>query len=110
MVNVYKHPQVIRDLIDLATYIAANNMDVSDKFLVAAEDTFKQLALTPKMGRVREFYNPNLANVRQQPIKGFRNYLVFYQTRDADIEILRVLHGRRDIDAILDEDLGEDNL
>ncbi len=109
MGNVYKHPQVIRDLIDLATYIAADNMDVSDKFLAAAEETFKQLAQTPKMGRVREFDNPNLANVRQQPIKGFRNYLVFYRTRDTDIEILRVLHGRRDINAILDEDLGEES-
>jgi|GEM_PF-2839042 len=33
MGNVDKHPQVIRDLIDLATYIAFDNMDVSDKFL-----------------------------------------------------------------------------
>ncbi|MEL6165343.1 MAG: type II toxin-antitoxin system RelE/ParE family toxin [Cyanobacteria bacterium J06628_3] len=108
MGNVYKRPQVIRDLIDLATYIAANNMDVSDKFLTAAEETFKQLAQTPKIGKVREFDNPNLANIRQQTIKEFRNYLVFYRTRDNDVEILRVLHGRRDIDAILDEDLGEE--
>lgn len=87
MGNVYKRPQVIRDLIDLATYIAANNMDVSDKFLTAAEETFKQLAQTPKIGKVREFDNPNLANIRQQTIKGFRNYLVFYLTRDNDVEI-----------------------
>jgi toxin ParE1/3/4 len=93
----------------LATYIAFDNMDVSDKFLAAAEETFKQLAQTPKMGRVCEFYNLNLANVRQQPIKEFRNYLVFYRTTDADVEILRVLHGRRDIDAILDEHLGEES-
>ncbi len=107
MGNVYKHPLVIRDLIDLATYIAFDNIDVSDKFLVAAEETFKQLAQTPKMGKLREFSSPILADVRQQTIKGFKNYLVFYRTRDADVEILRVLHGRRDIEAILDEDLGE---
>ena len=109
MGNVYKHPQVIRDLIDLATYIAVDNMDVSDKFLAAAEETFKQLAQTPKMGRACQFDNPILADVRQQAIKGFRNYLVFYRTRDADVEILRILHGRRDIEAILDEDLGEES-
>jgi toxin ParE1/3/4 len=91
----------------LATYIAFDNIDVSDKFLAAAEETFKQLAQTPKMGRLREFSSPNLADVRQQAIKGFKNYLVFYRTRDTDVEILRVLHGRRDIEAILDEDLGE---
>ena len=109
MGNVYKRPQVIRDLINLATYIAGNNMDVSYKFLAAAEETFKQLAKTPKMCRLSEFDNHNLADIRQQAIKGFRNYLVFYQTRDTDVEILRVLHGRRDIDAIFDEDLGEEN-
>jgi toxin ParE1/3/4 len=40
MVRINKHPQVIRDLIDLATYIAEDNLDASDKFLVAAEETF----------------------------------------------------------------------
>ncbi len=108
MGNVYKHPQVIRDLIDLATYIARDNMNVSDNFL-AVEEIFKQLAQTPKMGKVRKFDNPNLADVRQQAIKGFKNYLVFYMTKDSDVEILRVLHGRRDIDAILNEDLGEES-
>ena len=105
MGNVYKRPQVIRDLIDLATYIAFDNIDVSDKFLAAAEETFKQLAQTPKMSKLSKFSNPNLVDVRQQAIKGFRNYLVFYRTRDADVEILRVLHGSRDLEAILDENL-----
>ncbi|RUT01595.1 hypothetical protein DSM106972_066920 [Dulcicalothrix desertica PCC 7102] len=57
-------------------------MDVSDKFLTAADQTFKQLAQTPNMGRVREFNNPNLVDVRQQAVKGFKNYLVFYRTID----------------------------
>ncbi len=109
MGNVYKHPQVIRDLIDLATYIAEENMDVSDKFLAAAEETFKQLSLTPKIGKVCQFSSPNLSDVRQQPIKGFRNYLVFYQIKEPDdVEILRVLHAKRDVEVILDEYL-EDN-
>ena len=107
MGNVYKHPQVIHDLIDLATYIAFDNIDASDKFLAAAEETFKQLAQTPKIGRLSKFANPNLADVRQQAIKGFRNYLVFYLTIETDVEILRVLYGGRDLEAILDEDLGE---
>jgi len=43
MGEIRKRPQVIRDLIDLATYIAENNLDRSDRFLHAAEETFKQL-------------------------------------------------------------------
>ena len=67
MTSIQKRPQVIGDLIELATY-----MDASDRFLVAAEETFKQLAQTPKMGKRCQFSHPNLIDVRQQAIKGFR--------------------------------------
>jgi len=36
MSEVSKRPQVIRDLIELATYIAEDNLDASDRFLSAA--------------------------------------------------------------------------
>ncbi len=94
--------------IELATYIAEDNLEASDKFLAAAEETFKQLGQMPKMGKSCQFSNPNLAGVRQQFIKGFRKYLVFYRPIKSGVEILRVIHGARDIEAILDEDLGED--
>ncbi len=110
MGNIYKRPHVIRDLIDLASYIAVDNMEMSDRFLAAAEETFKQLAQTPKIGKARSFSHPNLVDIRQQAIKGFKNYLVFYRCIDNDVEILRVLHGKRDIEAILDEDLRDDEL
>ncbi|MEG4427218.1 MULTISPECIES: type II toxin-antitoxin system RelE/ParE family toxin [unclassified Microcoleus] len=51
MTSLQKRPQVIGDLIELATYMAEDNMDASDRFIVAAEETFKQLAQTPKMGK-----------------------------------------------------------
>ena len=101
MTSIQKRPQVIRDLIELATYIAEDNMDASDRFLVATEETFKQLAQTPKMGKRCQF-SPNLIDVRQQAIKGFRRYLIFYRLIDSEVEILRVIHRARDIEDILD--------
>ncbi len=79
MGEVNKRPQVIRDLIELATYIAEDNLNVSDRFLSAADRTFKQLAQMPEMGKLCNFSHPSLAGVRQQAIAGFRNYLIFYQ-------------------------------
>jgi toxin ParE1/3/4 len=38
--------------------------------------------------------------------KGFNKYLVFYLSSDSGIEILRVIYGEQDIEAILDEKLG----
>jgi toxin ParE1/3/4 len=64
MFEIKKRPQVIRDLIDLATYIAEDNLDVSDRFLTAAEATFKQLAKTPAIGKECQFIHPNLAQIR----------------------------------------------
>ncbi|MCC5667711.1 type II toxin-antitoxin system RelE/ParE family toxin [Nostoc sp. CHAB 5784] len=65
MFEIKKRPQVIRDLIDLATYIAQDNLDVSDRFLTAAEATFKQLAKTSAIGKPCQFIHPNLAEIRQ---------------------------------------------
>ncbi len=106
MSEVNKRPQVIRDLIELATYIAEDNLEVSDRFLASAEETFKQVAQMPGMGKPCQFYSTSLAGVRQQAIKGFRKYLVFYRPTESGVEILRVIHGARDLEAILDEDLG----
>ncbi|BBD66128.1 plasmid stabilization system [Nostoc commune NIES-4072] len=105
MFEIKKRPQVIRDLIDLATYIAQDNLDVSDRFLTAAEATFKQLAKTPAIGKLCQFTHPNLAEIRQISIKGFQRYLIFYRITESAIDILRVIHGARDIELIFDEDL-----
>ena len=78
-----------------------------EQTLWAAAD--KQLAKMPQMGKITRFSNPSLTGIRQQGIKGFRKYLVFYFPIDEGVEILRVIHGARDIEAILDEDLGEDD-
>ena len=40
MGKVVKRPIVVKDLIELATYIADGNLDISDNFLLAAEKTF----------------------------------------------------------------------
>ncbi|MEH1800707.1 MAG: type II toxin-antitoxin system RelE/ParE family toxin [Nostoc sp.] len=110
MSDVSKRPQVIRDLIELATYIAEDNLEASDRFLAAAETTFKQLGKMPGMGKPCQFSHPNLAGVRQQGIKGFKKYLVFYLPSDSGVEILRVIYGGRDVEKILDEDFGENDL
>lgn len=56
----------------------------------------------PETGKICHT-SSKLANIRQQPIKGFKNYLVFYRSTDSAVEILRVIHGARDIPAILDD-------
>ena len=92
-----------------ATYIAEDNLDAAERFLVAAEETFQLLGRMPGIGKLCRFSNPQLSAIRQYPVKGFKNYLIFYRATDSEVEVLRVLHGARDLEAILDEDSTEDS-
>lgn len=105
MAKINKKPIVIRDLSELANYIGENNLDASDHFLSAAEITFKQIAGFPTIGKVSQFSDPRLVNIRQIAIKGFPKYIIFYRILENEVEVLRVIYGTRDIQAILESEL-----
>lgn len=55
----------------------------------------------PQLGRKRsELANESLSDVRSFPIHGFKNWLVFYRPTPDGIDVIRVLHGARDLNAI----------
>lgn len=58
--------------------------------------------MLPRLGRTCEFGNPRLSGLRWLQVRGFDNYLVFYRTTNDEVEIIRVLHGLRDIKHVLD--------
>src|SRR5713226_8246174 len=60
------------------------------------------------MGSLYESDEPELAGVRFFPVTRFRNYLVFYRPTTTGIEVLRVLHGARDIESLLSGEGGWD--
>jgi toxin ParE1/3/4 len=64
-----------------------------DRLLESFQSTFKLLATFPASGRRRDELRPG---VRSFPVG---SYVVFYRQVSDKIEILRVLHGSRDIDA-----------
>jgi hypothetical protein len=51
-----------------------------------------------------------LGEPRYFPIVRFRKYLVFYGPRTDGIEVLRVPHGARDLDAVLIDSGDESNV
>ena len=46
-----------------------------------------------------------LRGVRVWQVRGFENYLVFYQPTQRGIEVIRLLHAARDIEGILADEL-----
>ena len=102
--SIMRRPQVIDDLINLAYYIAQDDMERGSRFLDACEASFAELERMPHLGRVRDFDNPRLEGMRIWFVKGFEKHLIFYRPIDEGIEIIRVLHSARDIDSIFDEE------
>ena len=95
-------PTADRDLDDQADYLASEaSLETALRFYDAAV-TFGKLAGMPGMGERRESGNPRLADLRIWRIEGFEKHLIFYRPVEDGIEIVRVLHGARDIARILD--------
>lgn len=91
-----------QDLRQQANYILGNgNVAAAEQFLELAEATFRQILLAPEIGKQVSFVLDSIGEVRQWRIKKFQDYLLFYRVQEERIEILRVLHGARDLEGIL---------
>jgi toxin ParE1/3/4 len=101
MPALIERPIVIQDLMEISTYISYDNLDAGDRFLYAAEATFQRIAKNPGVGRLCNFKDPSVAQMRQYPVKGFKNYLVLYELTETTIDVIRVVHGARDLEQLL---------
>lgn len=65
------------------------------EYLAALDAAFHRLAEHPEHGRVHEHIR---AGYRRLEV---RSHVIFYRITDAQITIVRVLHGNRDIDRLI---------
>jgi toxin ParE1/3/4 len=84
------------DLKEIWAYVAQHNTEAASKLIKEITKKFTVLRDYPQAGR--EQYNL-LINLRSLAVKG---YILFYQPSEDGVEILRVLHGSRDIDRIFE--------
>jgi len=101
MTLVVKSP-VWDDLRAIGGLIAKNRPAAAHRFFAASKKTFALLAAHPGLGRLRSFSYPG---IRSFPIPEFRKYIVFYLPRQTEVQILAVLHGARDLTALVEERL-----
>jgi toxin ParE1/3/4 len=97
-------PQACEDLDQIHCYLFHRDPEAADRVLEAALTTFEDLAETPGMGRPRVFQHAELSGLRSFRVRGFPNYLIFYRAVADGIEIVRVLHAARDLDALFGDD------
>lgn len=104
--RIMMRERALRDLALRSECIRRNNPRAALSFLDAAYATARRLASAAGIGTRYNPEIPALADLRFFPITGFKNDLVFYRSTADTLEIVRVLHGARDIASILAQDFG----
>jgi toxin ParE1/3/4 len=90
-------PQAEADLDDIWLYTAkeSGSMDVATRLIDAITSRFLYLARFPYLGRARD--EDFGAGTRSASVG---EYVILYSVDGQDVSILRVAHGRRDLEAL----------
>jgi toxin ParE1/3/4 len=103
MARVLKREAARRDLIQQWVWYAENaGIEVADRFLQAVDKTLDLLSTQPESGAAFFVRTPELRNIRRFPVSGgFGKILLFYFPLQDGIDIVRVVHGNRDLERLL---------
>lgn len=102
-------PEARRDIDQITRYIAADDLSAALAFADAVTDAVGRIIDHPRIGPAYPVNNPRLAGLRKLNLGGrFRRYLIFYLLRDAEVLVVRVLDGSRDLDVLLAESPAEE--
>ena len=84
-----------RDLLQIWNYLAREaSFARADERIEKIRQTAQLLSQWPFSGRIREALLPGMRSIAAPP------HVIFYRVRDDAVEIVRVVDGRRDIEAI----------
>ena len=96
-------PGAREDIKQIAAYIEENNRQAGVAFRQTLQHIYEVLLDLPVVGSVRNFRNPEMKGLRMLPVPKFKRYLLFYRSTSERLEIVRVLHGARDVSSLFGE-------
>ena len=100
MARIVFAPAAAADLTEIYDFIAADNRAAALALIDRLEHQAATLAAQPGIGRARPELWPDLRSF------AVGKYVIFYRPHEDGIEIVRVLHGMRDIVRIFEEGQG----
>jgi toxin ParE1/3/4 len=101
MSRVVVRPKARLDIAEIAAHIGEENFTAATRFLDEVYGAFNMLANMPLMGSARRFRRESLRGLRLWRVPHFENYLVVYRPGISGVEVIRVLHGARNIEKLL---------
>jgi len=87
---------VEEDLREISDHIARDNSPSTRRMMVRFVNAFRRLARRPELGHVRED-----CRIRQSRFWPVGAYLILHLATRTPIEILGVVHGARDVPALM---------
>ena len=80
-----------QDIHEIALVIARDQPDAALRWIDRIDEVLQMLAHNPLAGRLRDELAPGVRSF------AIGNYVIFYRARADGIELIRVLHGARDL-------------
>jgi toxin ParE1/3/4 len=96
-------PRAEFDEAEFYEYLARHSATTAQRFVDKVNETLRRLCLHSTPGMPWTSENPKLAGLRWAKIRGFPKHLIFFRLGDERIEVVRILHGSRDIESLLEE-------
>lgn len=98
MAEVTLRPQALEDLAEIFAYIYQGSPQHAESFAELVRTNLERLARRPRLGRLRPELMPDVRSLT------VGHYVIFYLPRVRGIEVVRVLHGSRDIVSIFEDE------
>jgi plasmid stabilization system protein ParE len=93
-------PQAAEDLDGIWWFIAVDNRDAADRVEAEIVAACRRLAAHPGIGIKRHDITP--LPVRFWTLTKFPNYVIVYRPEPAPLQVVAVLHGKRDLREVLE--------
>jgi plasmid stabilization system protein ParE len=84
--------------------LSADAPEIAIRFREAVKRTIQSLSQNAYVGPRYSSSNPRVQNLRSWPVAGFEAIRIYYALEADALHIIRILHGKRDVRQILENE------
>ena len=96
--KLVRRRRAVEDIDEHAAHIAEHYVQAAYRFLDKVEETFDVLRRHPQIGSPR--LDRVVSGLRAWPVSGFRSYVILYFVTRSTVQVVRIVHAARDLEAL----------
>jgi toxin ParE1/3/4 len=100
MLPVVRTDRAEQDLTEILEYLEEHSPTAAEQLAETIDERCAMLGQLPLMGRSRDDLALGLRSIAIRP------YVLFYRVTDESVQVIRILHGKRDMDRIMSQEEG----